>query len=514
MAATRDSFRFICKGGMIIIAMLSMIALSQYPNVHHQATPKSEHQVLAHYLAQKEPIPASRFLSPTQLTHDTAHHVIIRTYTMSSQEWPKQQGTFAVHHMLDRTQRHTPFWEHTLVIYQPLTLDTKIDQALLFVNGGTRYPINGKHQPEPHVLPFANIAALTHSIVVDLQDVPNQILYFTNQPYQEDALIAYTWNRYMDHPDTQTDWPVQLPMTKSITRAMDAIQHIVPKTIGSSVHIKHFVVAGISKRGWVTWLAALGDQRVSAIMPIVSDLLNLKTVLNQIYENYQHSWPIAFYDYEQAGIPARLPTMAFDRLTNIVDPMTYLTDDQKHAVTNRLSIPKYIISASGDDFFPPEALNLYVDQLPNNKFIRVVPNQSHRINLDIIGNALLTYYQAILQHETPPHLTWQIIKHDRGQEIIVTTDRAPAIVKLWEAINPQHHDFRLAAHIQYNVTTKHYATNTQHTFHYHLIPPQTGWRASFVEVTFPNNKNNAIAPWVLTTPIYVMGNKTSPQKAS
>jgi putative ABC transport system permease protein len=56
-------------------------------------------------------------------------------------------------------------------------------------------------------------------------------------------------------------------MTKAAVRAMDAVQAALAE--GGLPHVEKFVVAGGSKRGWTTWLAAAVDPRVAAIAPIV-----------------------------------------------------------------------------------------------------------------------------------------------------------------------------------------------------------------------------------------------------
>ena len=42
-----------------------------------------------------------------------------------------------------------------------------------------------------------------------------------NRTRDEDAIIAYTWDRYLRTGDER--WPARLPMTKAAVRAMDAV---------------------------------------------------------------------------------------------------------------------------------------------------------------------------------------------------------------------------------------------------------------------------------------------------
>lgn len=449
-------------------------------------------QALAAYIAEPENIDQPWVLNSVlnsvlnNKQYDDTRNVTIETYTLHSQYWPKTNMS-----------AHGTLWQHELVIYQPDTITT--NQALLFVNGGTRntHPLDAN--PARHQIDLTRIAAETHSIVIDLQDIPNQYLSFDDHVLRkEDSIVAYTWNRYMDNPDSGNYWPLHLPMTKAVIKAMDAAQQIMLQK--RQIQIEHFVVAGLSKRGLATWLAALSDERINAIIPIVIDMLNVKDNLNLIYTSYHNSWPPALHSYVEENIPARLTSPEFEKLMNIEDPLNYLTGENAEFYKNRLSIPKYIISASGDDFFVPGSLNLYLKQLPGETRIRVAPNQAHYIDMKVVEDSILPYYQMIINHTLRPTLKWKLNK--LGAIKRVTTNKQPASVKLWEAENPEARDFRLASHINFHATE---LTGTcekdRCRYPVSINRPLKGWKAYFVEVTFDEVDS---VPLVLTTSSYVL----------
>lgn len=445
----------------------------------------SDRDMLAHYLALPENIKQAWVLESKQ--DDAEHRIVKETYTLTSQTWPKSE-----------MDSNVKLWKHSLVIYRPEVIIS--DQALLYINGGIRYPNPLANNQLPREINFARIAAATHSVVVDLQDVPNQYLRFKDGVMRkEDGIIAYTWNRYLDDPDNNSYWPGHFPMTKAVVKAMDAVQEIFLQT--HQVEIKRFVVAGASKRGWTTWLAALSDKRIHAIVPIVIDILNTQKNINHIYASYNNHWPPAFHDYVEQKVTDRLDSPAFARLMTIEDPIAYLGCDECHIYRERLSMPKYIISASGDDFFVPDSLNLYLDKLPGETKVRVVPNQAHAIDMTILENALLAYYESIINHTVRPTLNWKVDGTDKLQYI--NTDQRPLTVKLWEAENPNARDFRFVTNIQYVAKElKGECLNNHCYYPVQILAPAKGWKASFVEVTYPALKDE---PMVLTTSTYVIG---------
>ena len=93
------------------------------------------------------------------------------------------------------------------------------DTALLVIAGGS----NDKPAPDQANPLLAIAAIMTRSVTAELRMVPNQPLTFAGEtdPRAEDGIIAYSWDKYLRTGDKT--WPLRLPMTKSVVRAMDAI---------------------------------------------------------------------------------------------------------------------------------------------------------------------------------------------------------------------------------------------------------------------------------------------------
>src|SRR6266566_2226196 len=138
-------------------------------------------------------------------------------------------------------------WQHWLAIVKPDKLTSTT--GLLFIGGGS----NKKEPPAKAEANIVTIATNSGTVVTELRNVPNQPLTFTgdNQERREEALIAYTWDKFLRKGDEK--WPARLPMTKAAVRAMDTITAFCASAAGGQATVDRFFVAGGSKCCWTTW---------------------------------------------------------------------------------------------------------------------------------------------------------------------------------------------------------------------------------------------------------------------
>lgn len=355
-------------------------------------------------------------------------------------------------------------WKHWLTVVQPRTVETPV--GALIIGGGS----NGDEPPRRIHPLLAFLAVRTGSVVSELSMVPNQPLAFADEkkPRAEDALVAYTWDKYLRTGDET--WPLRLPMTKSVVRAMDAVTAFCAQ---GGVRVDRFVVGGSSKRGWTTWTTAAVDPRVAGVVPIVIDLLNVEAVATHEYRAYGF-WSPALRAYEEMGIMRWLGTPQLAALMQIEDPYAY---------RDRLTMPKLVINATGDEYFVPDSSQWYFDALPREKYLRYVPNTDHALRgaERDAAHSVLAFYQSIIGKTPRPQLSWRFASDGA---IHVRTTAAPSHVTLWSAANPQARDFRLAA-IGKAFTGRALEIRGAGTYVAPLERPRRGWIASFVELTYP-----------------------------
>ncbi|HML18848.1 MAG TPA: PhoPQ-activated pathogenicity-related family protein [Bryobacteraceae bacterium] len=369
-------------------------------------------------------------------------------------------------------------WKHWLIIVRPH--EVRYTTAFLYITGGS----NGDPAPVTVDPMLADIANTTHSAVVELRMVPNQPLTFPDgrKPnLVEDEFIAYTWDKFLR---TGNDiWPARLPMTKAAVKAMDAAQAYLAS---DGTKIEHFVVAGAAKRGWTTWTTAAVDKRVVAIAPMVIDLLNIEPSFEHHYRAYGFYSP-AVKDYEDLGIMKWSGTPEYRALMKIVEPYEY---------RDRLTMPKYIVNASGDRYFLPDSSRFYFDDLKGEKYLRYIPNADHSLKGSNAREGLIAFYDAFLKKQPRPKFSW---KFEDDGSIRVTAVTGPSEVKLWQATNPEHRDFRLSAiGPAYQSTTLQAQPDGDYVAK--VAKPAKGWTAYFVELTF---NTGGKYPLVFTTAVRV-----------
>jgi PhoPQ-activated pathogenicity-related protein len=372
-------------------------------------------------------------------------------------------------------------WKHWLNIVKPD--EVKHSKAFLYITDGN----NNNPAPTRADEQMARIATLTKSVVTELRMVPNQPLVFSDDQKSrvEDELIAYTWDKYIKGGDEQ--WPLRLPMTKAAVRAMDTVIDFCGKAAGGNIKLDGFVVAGGSKRGWTTWTTA-ADKRVVAIAPIVIDLLNVIPSFKHHLAVYGYYAP-AVGDYEVMGIMDQQDNPRYKALMKLVEPYEYRP---------RYTMPKFIINATGDQFFLPDSWQFYYHELPGAKYLRYVPNADHSLRGSDAWFSLLAWYNAVLNQTPVPQYDWKI---DADGTIRVTTKDKPSEVKLWQASNGGARDFRLSS-IGPRWKASPLTAGANGEYIGKVPPPKVGWTAYMVELTFPSGL--ALAPFKFTTGVKVI----------
>lgn len=378
-----------------------------------------------------------------------------------------------------------PVWKHWLSIVKPDQVKRKT--AFLFIGGGS----NRDKMPEQAPARVAELATYTGSVVAELGTVPNQPLFFSDSKEEgrsEDDLIAYTRVKYMATHDP--NWLVRLAMVKSGVRAMDAMQEFLASEEGGKLKIDSFVVAGGSKRGWTTWLVGAVDNRVIAIVPLVIDALNSEVITRHHYEAYGFFSP-ALNDYVRHGLfPHKVGTPEYREILQIEDPYNY-----RHRP--RLNIPKFIINASGDQFFLPDNSQFYYDELPEEKHLRYVPNAKHNLEGSDARESLAAFYEAVLDGTPRPKFTW---KKESDGTLRVMAQVKPSEVNLWQATNPNARDFRVDT-IGKAYTSTSLAPAADGSYVARVDKPKSGFTAFFVELVFPTGKKY---PLKFTTEVSVV----------
>ncbi len=321
-----------------------------------------------------------------------------------------------------------PQWKHWLTIVKPDKITS--NKALLFIGGGS----NRDPQPTTVNERLVGFATETGTVVAELGMVPNLPLFFADSKDKgrsEDDLIAYTRVKQMATRDDE--WLVRLAMVKSGVRALDAIQEFMSSEAGGGAKINEFVVSGGSKRGWTTWLVGVVDKRVIAIMPTVIDALNSEAITRHHYEAYGF-FSTALNDYVNHKLfPDKIGTPEYQHILGIEDAYNYRNRD-------RLKIPKYLVNASGDQFFLPDNSQFYFGELKGEKYLRYVPNAKHNLAGSDARESLLAFYQAILNGRARPQFSW---KKEKNGSLVVTAKDKPREVNLWQATNPNARDFRV-----------------------------------------------------------------------
>ncbi|KAK0058165.1 autocrine proliferation repressor protein A [Biomphalaria pfeifferi] len=400
---------------------------------------------------------------------------------MTSQKWLTEKVT------------KTPIWWHYLSIIVPYNLNYN-DTAFVWIDGG-----DNKQKPpsDKKAARFSAVAVQSGAVFATIKQIPNQPTVFWKDPMlqnrTEDNIIAWTWREFLLN-GTNPDILLRLPMTKAVVRGFDTVSSYMHNV--AQININKFIVAGASKRGWTTWTTAAVDKRVIGMVPLVMDLLNLQKSMHHHFRSLG-GWSFALGDYYTMDIFQYLDSPNFSKMQAIVDPLTY---------SDRFSMPKMIVSASGDQYFLLDDSDYYFRQLPGPKFLRIVPNAAHAASsgheAELIQD-LQGFLLNILEKATFPKLQWVRSQNITHGKITVSSSLRPKEVTMFHAttLDGLRRDFRLYVKnpstgqpVIHPVFWKNGTVTkiTDTLFEAVIEKPRVGWAALFIMLKFPGQKGSTM----------------------
>ncbi|MDU5780677.1 MAG: PhoPQ-activated protein PqaA family protein [Pantoea sp.] len=467
-----------------------LVALFLSPACLAFSSPDGQHKSanLTHVISDYRKSLASLPLDYSLLEKKQLSGVTLHKYSLISQTWSPQDVV--------SPER----WQNGVDIYIPDAARKK--NALVVINNGSNdngsgAPVEPTNYSEEEL---ARISTATRTVVIAVSNIPNQALRYqgVTTPLAEDDSVAYSWKLFMADTQKYRTGSLHVPMAASVSQAL----RLAKKELKQQ-KITKFMVTGTSKRAWAAWLTALSDPDVNAVIPFVMDLLDTKTSLEHMYQSYGKNWPIAFYPYYKQGIDQRIETDEFAKLMTLEDPLAYLNT----TLGKRLKIDKYIINASGDDFYVPDNSHFYYEQLPGSKSLRVVPNSSHNGILSVTEQSLTTFVNRFQEKRKLPVISEKLQEGGQGKKALrITFSEKPTKILQWTARNPAARDFRYACNVKYASDPISLPTAGRYTLSLPLTSPEVGWQATYVEATFDDG-------YVATTQVYVTPDEKYPETA-
>ncbi|UJR14404.1 hypothetical protein I4U23_001401 [Adineta vaga] len=425
----------------------------------------------------------------------------IHILNMTSQQW------------FDASFSTQSIWWHYMIVTVPKVL-RRSETAFLLISGGSN------NNPIPTGSWTTALALNTGSVAVELRQIPNQPIEFLADPLHksrtEDAIIAWTWKTFIESNGSDPHVLLRMPMTKAVVRGMDATQEFLRQQEIPAP--EHFIISGLSKRGWTTWTtAAVDNKRVIGAIPIVMDMLNLRQNMKGHYQSLA-GWTYDFEDYYVENITMYLDNPYLQVMANIVDPYVYFDRYR--------SIRLYQIQAADDEFFLPDSEDFFWNDLQkatNGSFLRRIPNVGHSISG--YNESLQSFYSSVCDQKKLPSVTWNRTIYDSYAEIIAVVyvgDGHPeptgAIGLKAQTIAGTKRDFRQA---RIDPTTGKVVPNPvkwlegnekiktskiDDTLNYSYrstFPPKDQWIGMFIQFTFPGPDNT---PLILTTETLILPN--------
>ncbi|MDR0574499.1 MAG: PhoPQ-activated pathogenicity-related family protein [Tannerella sp.] len=376
---------------------------------------------------------------------------------------------------------HGILWKHELIVFVPEEIAS--DGSLLVITGSSLKDNSPKlSKPDDEALQaMAVMAEKNRAIVCMAKQIPNQPLF---GDLVEDALISYTLNEF--RKDGDYSWPLLFPMVKSAVKAMDAVQEFSKEK--AKVDIRRFVVTGMSKRGWTTWLTgASQDPRVAAIAPMVIDMLNMPVTLEYQKELYGGVYSDEIQDYVKLEIPQAVSSEFGKSVVQMIDPYSY---------REKLPLPKLLFMGTNDPYWTLDAVKHYICDIPGQNYLCYVPNVEHGLgDKKQAFSALNAFFGLTLENKPYPACDWTLTTK-KGSATLQVRTSADRLIRaaLWTAESPSR-DFRASKWNGKDVVLKNKSLVTV-TLKY----PKKNFSAFYVELVYKDAKGDEFS---VTTRPYV-----------
>lgn len=184
-------------------------------------------------------------------------------------------------------------------------------------------------------------------------------------------------------------------MAKAALYQMKAAEEFI-KQQGFATIDDGWIVTGVSKRGWASYLAGGAKQdvvKINAIAPMNPIIPTLIKELHHQYKSYG-GFSVFFDDFMDAGLIPLIDTPLLKRAAQLVDPLNF--NDQL------ATIPKMVVLASNDEFMMMEWTQFWYDQLKGEKHILITPNAEHFLVTNLPGaiSAITTFIKSIASGHT------------------------------------------------------------------------------------------------------------------
>jgi len=345
-----------------------------------------------------------------EISREEGDGYILHVLNMTSLKWK------------DETFTRQPIWWHLLHVFVP-TAPVITDAMFLDIGGG------GWSQTKELELDRVNRTAefcrKLGVVAVYLPNVPFQPIQFVKEdgtytsPKIEDHIIGYTWRLFVEAKNPDPEAVVLLPMTKAAKKAVDTVQDFVAEEY-TEFKINKVFPTGFSKRGHVTWLLGCVDKRVFAMAPTVLALLNMPANFDHLYRALG-GWSWAFEPYWLEGVAKYVHHPRLSDLAAIIDPYAY---------NERLTMPKLLIAATGDEFYAPDCSHYFWKGLTPPKFFRIYENDDHLLSrhLNERDELLQAFFMTAYMKHPLPEICWTRTENATHGIVTVQTNTSPLTV--------------------------------------------------------------------------------------